>query len=42
VLQCALSDGERAFRQAINKFVDTRAVGHGSIVFTVVSSAIGK
>ena len=32
VLQCALSDGERGFRQAINKFVETGAVGHGSIV----------
>jgi hypothetical protein len=41
-LQCALSDGERGFRQTINEFVETRAVGHGSIVFTVVLSANRK
>jgi hypothetical protein len=40
--QCALSDGERGFRQTINEFVQTRAVGHGSIVFTVVLSANRK
>jgi hypothetical protein len=32
MLQCAPSDGERGFQQAINKFVETGAVGHGSIV----------